>query len=125
MFNPFKSVGHFFEALFGKGPWADEYKEVMHILPQAIEAVKVVEANAGAVGLDILKVTDWLSKTLGTPVNISDIQAHHSFMNLLQDAAAVILRGTGLQAENRILRGAVNMAVIAVKTNMPTDVVNE
>lgn len=115
--NPFKKIGNAIknsiQALFGKGPWSDEYAKIVNLVPQALSAVEYVAEVTTGFDADN-KFAQMAREWLGRNVTISE--AANSRGALLQAMARSVLNGRLVNAEKEhILNAAIELALVAFK----------
>lgn len=121
MKNPFPAIGKFLlnaiEAPFGKGPWADEYKQAIALAPNALQAIKQVTDATSTKRDDALQGA--LADLLGTRPTLGMVRDDNSLQGLLKAAARGILTGAFDDIEHvpadHILNLAIEIAFTAFK----------
>lgn len=122
MFNPFKALGNVVknsvQAIFGKGPWSDEYEKALAYAPKALDAVKQVSSMFDQTRF-IQDVANDVSELIGRKVMPSDVSSIRTKNDLMRATARAILnnqlKDIGEETPEHILNLAIELAIPLLK----------
>lgn len=121
MKNPLKIIGggilNAVKALFGKGPWSDEYATAVSYAPRALEAIKELVDFTSTNSDDALlaKATAYITG----PISRADLLDVRKKNDILRAIARGILQGALTKVEpEHVLNLAIELAFTAFKNKI-------